>query len=131
MTSWTITLPWADRLPITANEARSKVHFRTQHTAKKGVHKAMLPLIRDAHIPPIPGRVSLLLTWRMPDRRRRDFDACSWLLKALADALVEHKVIEDDSWPFVGEGTMRVLPPVKGEPGWMTLQITEVGEVAA
>ena len=131
MTSWTITLPWADRLPITANEARSKVHFRTQHSTKVLVHEAMGWLIRDAGIPPMTARVSLLLTWQMPDRRRRDFDSPSWLLKALADALVVHGVLTDDSWPYVGEGTMRVLPPVRGQAGFMTLEIVEAGEVAA
>lgn len=131
MTTWTINLPWAAGLPLTANQARSKTHYHKQNNLKAGVHLQMRSLIRAAGVPPMTGRVTLLLTWQLPDRRRRDFDCTSWLLKALADALVHHGVLVDDSWPHVSEGTMRVLPPVKGQPGWMTLQVTETEEVAA
>lgn len=124
MTTFTLPLPYGRRLPLSANQARSTTHFRTQHKVKLGVH-ADIATIAAAHKVPALAGADLLLTWQLPNRVRRDADSLSWLLKACADALVVAGVLPDDNWRHVQDMTMRVLPPVKDMEGEMTLTITE------
>lgn len=126
MTTYTLPLPYGRRLPLTANQARSRAHYRTQHRVKLEVHADVATLVAAHRIPPLAG-ADLLLTWRLPDRVRRDCDGMTWVLKACSDALVRAGVLPDDDWRYVRETTMRVIPPVKGVEGkmWLTIATTE------
>jgi hypothetical protein len=123
MTTYTLPLPYGQRLPLTANKARSGAHHHVQNALKRGVHADVAALVAAHRVPPLPG-ADLTLTWHLPNRVRRDVDGLSWLGKALLDGLVAAGVLPADDWRFVREMTMRVLPPT-GEAGVMTLTITE------
>ena len=124
MTTYTLSLPYGQRLPLTSNQARSGTHYYTQNSLKRGVHEDVAVLVAAHRVPPLPG-ADLDLTWQLPNRVRRDVDGMGWLLKACSDALVRAGVLPDDDWRYVRCTTMRVIPPVRGEAGAMTLTITE------
>lgn len=68
------------------------------------------------HVRKVPGPYKLILNARRPDKRRRDL---ANLLESISDALVIHKITDDDSkaemivmrWVTVGAGvSIRVEP---------------------
>jgi hypothetical protein len=123
VTTYTLPLPYGQRLPLTANKARSGTHHHVQNALKRGVHADVAALVAAHRVPPLPG-ADLTLTWQLPNRVRRDCTGMSWLMKAIEDGLVLAGTIPGDDWRYVRTTTMRVLPPT-GEAGVMTLTITE------
>jgi hypothetical protein len=124
VTTYELPLPYGQRLPLTANKARSGTHHHVQNALKRGVHADVAALVAAHRVPPLPG-ADLTLTWQLPNRVRRDCTGMSWLMKAIEDGLVLAGTIPGDDWRYVRTTTMRVIPPMRGEAGVMTLTITE------
>lgn len=102
-----LVLPF-DRPPITANEARSKQHWRAQHAAKQRVHDTIADAIEIQDALPVFARCAVELTWHAHDRGRRDPDSLAPFLKACLDGLKLAGVIEDDHAGVVDYVAMRI-----------------------
>lgn len=73
--------------------------------------------------PPAPaGKVDVMLTWWVTDRRRRDPDGLYPALKACLDALVARGVLVDDDYTHVDIAATRIRRVELG-PARMTLDI--------
>jgi hypothetical protein len=118
---YSLVLPYVRPL-ISANEARSRTHWRTQNATKAQVHADVLVLVRAGKVPPL-AKGRLLLSWTPPDRRIHDADGLSWLLKACADGLVAAGVFPDDNSRVIDRMSMEITPPEK--PGRMVLHIED------
>lgn len=118
----TIVLPFTRPL-ITANEARSKKHWGTQHTAKICVHDAVWAAVRHAKVPPV-GRCEVRLTWHRDTGRLADAGSLTWMMKAVVDGLVKANVLPADDARFVVAETCAVV--LRDPPARLELVITEV-----
>jgi hypothetical protein len=118
----TIVLPFTRPL-ITANEARSKAHWRTQHAAKLDVHTAVGVLVKANKIPQV-GRCEVELTWHRKDGRLADAGCLTWMMKAAVDGLVVAGVLPRDDARFVVAETCRVV--LSDPPARLVLEIREV-----
>lgn len=120
--SHVLELPW-DRPLITANEARSKKHWRTQHGAKKDVHDAVMLLVKANRIPPVD-RCEIELTWHRSTAHLADAGCLTWMMKAVVDGLVVAGVLAGDDARFVVAETCRVV--LADPPARLVLEIREV-----
>lgn len=82
--------------------------------------------IRKAKVRPIVGAV-VTLHYRVPDKRRRDADNLSVVLKICQDALVDEGVIPRDDWVHVPRSGCEIHPP-NGEPPALWLELSEITE---
>lgn len=82
---WVIRLPYTAP-PVTANDARSTLHYYRQNASKRQVAFATLAAVRSAGVPRLD-RCAITLAWYAPDYGTRDCDGLYPMLKACIDAL--------------------------------------------
>lgn len=113
-----VSLPW-DKPPLTLN-ARQHHHVKAKATAAALLQARAA--VRAARIPPMVG-ANITLHYVPPDRRRRDADNMSPVLKVCQDALVLEGVLRDDSWVCVPHSGQTIHPPNTAGPSmWLTLE---------
>lgn len=117
-----IPLPFMDP-PLTKNTVR-RMHFRVEARIRKDHLQNVRWAIRAARVKPIEQAV-VVLHWQMPDQSRRDGDGAAPTLALCIDALVQEKVLPDDSWRYIIHSGITCHAPVKGAPGRLWLTISE------
>lgn len=95
--SWTLRLPFV-KPPVSANDARDARHWGSQWAAKIAVEQAVVAVVKQAGIPPLP-RCAVEVIWYAKDYGVRDDDGLYVMLKAARDALCPPK-------PAVPAGTL-------------------------
>jgi crossover junction endodeoxyribonuclease RusA len=120
MESWNIELPFP---PLNLNEQRRQ-HWATKRKEIANVREVTGWLVRKARIPQ-HGRVEVWVTYFPPDRRRRDADNIVATLKPVCDALVDLRVVPDDTPEFMVKH-MPIVGP-KDESGRGRLLLTVAG----
>ena len=105
----------------------SRIHYRERNRRTAVLKDAACVLARQQRIPALE-RISVLVEYQPPDRRRRDADnAATASGKPCIDGLVMAGVIADDESPrYVTEVTYRIGPLCPG--GRLVLTITEVAD---
>lgn len=117
---YTLVFPYS-RPPLAANQ-RYQWYVRARLT--KQVRGDALD--RAEHIPHL-GKCSVLLTWHVTDRRRRDVDNIVPTLKAMCDGLVDAGVVEDDTPEFMQKLMPAIeLIPKEFGPAYMTLRVEKL-----
>lgn len=115
-----IQLPWTRPL-LTANQ---RLHWREKAERTRTIRIAVRLLAKNALLPKALPWCAVELHYRQPDRRKRDDDNLSPLLKVCCDALVDYGLVKDDTPAFMAK-TMPVLhPAVKGQPAEMWLRVS-------
>lgn len=94
--------PW----PPSGLSPNAREHWRTVAALRAQYKHDCGWAIRAAGVVAIPSPVTAQVTFVVPDKRRRDTDNHSAMLKPLWDILVELKVLEDDS-----HDKLRILEP--------------------
>jgi len=114
-------VPWPQ--PLTQNQVR-RLHHYTEAATKKRMHLQARAAYRAARLTPVTEPVHVTLTFQPADRRRRDTDGLAPTLKVALDALVTEQVLADDNYTHVPAVTLRITPPIPGEPAacWVTIQ---------
>lgn len=126
MTSWSFDLPYTR--PPRGLHANDRAHWRRKAKSTQEVRAAVFALTRAAHVPALE-RIRVDVEWVVPDRRKRDTDNVSPLLKAIYDGIgsdrgVSARIVEDDSPEFMSKpgATIRYEP---GCTAHFTVTITE------
>ena len=115
----TIALPFRAP-PLTKNAVR-RMHHHREAKERKTIKTVVALLARD--LAPME-QATVVLHWRMPDRRRRDGDGAAPTLAACIDGLVEAGVLPDDSWQYVTHSGVTCHPPDPPRPGALWLTVT-------
>lgn len=127
-TEYVLELPWPTP-PLSAND--SGRHWAKKARQIREVRQAGFLLARQAKIPACV-RVRVCLHYRPKVRRRRDSENLAPTVKALVDgALVDARVVADDSDEFVERYGPVIHPVVDGEPARLWLVVTDLSAGAA
>lgn len=110
--------------PLTQNQVR-RMHYQTEAKLKRTIIAATVTSIRRAKTAPVEGPVEVVLHYRPGTRRRFDSDGLAPSLKCFLDALVDTKVLPDDSWQYVPFSGVRIHEPNPNIPAAMWLEIQE------
>lgn len=119
MESWTIELPFP---PLNLNEQRRQ-HWAVKRREIANVRQITWGLVRNARVPSF-GQVEVRLTFFPPDRRRRDEDNIVATLKPVCDALVDARVVPDDTPDRMVKHMPRVGPKDESGRGRLVLTVT-------
>ena len=118
--SWGIDLP--DSPIITPN---GREHWSRRSECAQVWRSAARLLAKQAHIPSLE-RVAVALDHWPKDRRRRDPDRNSLVLKWCLDGIVDAGIIPDDDAAHVAEVALRMHPPREDRRAVWLLTVTEV-----
>lgn len=119
----TLTLPNFPQPELArALSPNGRSHWADRAAAVRLVHLAVRVALLLDPVQPIRGPVRIVATYAVPDRRRRDLDNFSAVLKPVLDALVRANVIEEDNVRIVQSLDVRIVH----QPGTrcLTLEIT-------
>jgi len=106
--SWEAILPPGLKLP----SLNDRVHWSARNSMFQSVKKAAWAMIRNARVPAL-SRVTVLLVFDPPDRRRRDADNLAGALKACCDAMVAAGVVPDDSSRYVARASCEISETIR------------------
>lgn len=115
------------RIPLTDRKPPLNLNDRG-HWAKAAPIKARLReearwQARSAGIPRGVPHIHTRLYYRAPDRRHRDEDNIIATAKPLWDGLVDAGIVADDTSAYMTKYMPRILPPEKGKPPAMWLDV--------
>lgn len=101
--SWSLILPF--ERPPKGLHSNDRPHWRTKARSTAEVRNLVVVLCRAQRIPPMQ-RVSVQVTWVVPDRRKRDADGPDPLTKVIYDAIgsdrgVSAHLVPDDTPEFM------------------------------
>lgn len=128
-TSWSFTLPYP-RPPagLSANDRPNHWGVKAKSTAM--VRLAVFAAVRHAQVPALE-RCRVDVVWVVSDRRRRDSDNPSGLLKAIFDGIgadkgMSARIVDDDAPEFMTKGPLKILY-VEGSTPHFEVTITDLG----
>ena len=119
--TWTVELP--DQPYVAPND---RGHWSKRHEAAKAWRHAAAMCARQAKVPALE-RVDVTLVVTPPDRRRRDPDRFSLVLKHATDGLVDAGVIRVDDSRHVARSAVEMRPP-DGSRLWRWLLVVDDAE---
>ena len=115
-----------DTMPLSMN---SRMHWGKSSRITKQIRTTAWLLAKQAKIPTDCDHITVCLHYRPKDRRRRDAENPTPVLKAACDGLVDAGLVSDDT-PDLMTKLMPVIHPVeKGKGGaiWLTIEIGTSG----
>ena len=122
MSSLTLTMPW----PAKALHPNARPHWAYKARVVRDSREYAAWTARAAGYKPAEGTISVRLTFRPPDKRRRDVDGMLSACKAMLDGIADGIGVDDS--------VFRLERPEVGEPvkcGSVSVTLTEMqGKVA-
>ncbi|WP_353809109.1 hypothetical protein [Agromyces sp. SYSU T00194] len=129
--TWTITLNYPR--PPKGLSANDRVHHLAKYRATQAIRQEVAVKVQALRVPKLE-RVRVDVVWWVTDRRRRDVDNLSPLLKAIYDGIgadkgVSAHVVPDDAPEFMVKpsATIELLPAGRAH---FEVRITNVGGAA-
>ena len=118
--TWDIRLPWT-LPPLSMND---RTHWRVRARKVADTRAATFALVNRRLPIFAPDHVAVTLTYYPRDSRRRDADNLVATLKAVCDAIVDARIVPDDTPRYMTKH-MPVIAEPDGDPR-LVLTITEV-----
>ena len=96
-------LDWSKRQGTRTGRKGQRVNVYAEQ--KKSWEEIIWAAIRNAHIQPIRGSVTLLYLWKEPNKRRNPSNIVAGGRKFIEDALVRAGILHNDGWKEILEFT--------------------------
>ena len=109
---WTLTPSWV-RPPLSMNDRHNR--WREAELVKM-IRTAAMIATRNAHIPPLE-HATVVMTWTVPDRRKRDSENPVATLKPWCDGIVDAGTVVPNDTPEWMTKLMPVIEYRKGQAG--------------
>lgn len=111
-----------ESVPLSMN---SRMHWGKSSRITKQIRTTAWLLAKQAKIPTHCDHITVGLHYRPKERRRRDADNLSPVLKAACDGLVDAGLVTDDTPDLMTKLMPAIHPVEKGQGGaiWLTIEI--------
>lgn len=106
--------------PLNLND---RMHWAQKAKITKDIRARARLVARSVGLPKGCNDVSVRIVYRPRDKRRRDPSNLLLTQKPVLDGLVDYGLIPDDDPEHVEELMPKVLPPEKGKPGMVWIEV--------
>lgn len=121
MSEFTLALPY-EKPPLSMNDRK---HYMARARLTREIRSTTAWLAKQAKVPAGLEHVTVCLHYRPRDRRVRDAENLTPVLKAACDGLVDHGLVRDDTPDLMSKLMPVIHPAEKGSEGslWLTISI--------
>ena len=120
MTTYRIDLPWT-KPPLSANQ---RLHWARKMRETKKIRTTVFMLARGLHLSE-QNHITVRLYYQPRDRRRRDPSNLMPTQKPIVDALVDARIIPDDTPTYCTETIPTITTPNRNPAMWLTITTHE------